>query len=401
MPIAWARESCPSLQRSEAMEAKSVLLPQRETKATLVDLLDRVLEKGLVLNADIIISVAGIPLIGINLRAALAGMETMLKYGVMRDWDEQTREWERKHARRREPPLLADEQVLLRMYGSHWYNKGIYRAWRPGHFYLTNKRLLLFRTEPAEVLIETSFESITGLAIRRETHFTGVERDMVYLMHDPDLPTYLYAEKPWQLKEAIEERMAALGLPLEKNPFIPVLDEEIDRLLGEGERISADAKMWYKAPPAGIIGETWRPGRLYLTSKRLFWWCNEDRKALFEVPFARIMGVRVETRDLGGIIRERPILVVSCSNGHDPLEVPFDPSTTLRADGLRTALFAGEEVAEWARALGSIAAKTETCPGCGRPAPVKQLLGEGCPCCDWVSPRLRKKGLKAKLVPAE
>jgi hypothetical protein len=61
--------------------------PQSYTKATLVDLLDRVLDKGIVIHADMIISVAGIPLIGVNLKAALAGMETMLKYGMMEEWD--------------------------------------------------------------------------------------------------------------------------------------------------------------------------------------------------------------------------------------------------------------------------------------------------------------------------
>jgi len=353
-----------------------LMTPTREKHATLVDLLDRVLEKGLVLNADIIISVAGIPLLGINLRAALAGMETMLKYGVMRDWDERTREWERKHVKRKEPPLLADEEVLLRMYGAHWYRKGIYRAWRPGYFHLTNRRLLLFRSEPAEVLFEAYFEHIKGLAINRETHFTGVERDMIYLLLNPDLPAYLYAEKPWELKEAIEGRMEVLGLPLEENPFIPALGEEVDRLLSEGEEISADAKMWYEAPPAGIIGETWRPGRLYLTNKRLFWWCNEDRKALLDVPLAQITGARVETRDLGGIIRERAVLVVSYNNAHGSAE----------------ALFAGEEVAEWAGALGIVIGEVETCPQCGRPAPVKRLLEEGCYNCGWTSPRLRKEG---------
>jgi len=39
------------------------LEPTRDTHATLVDLLDRVLDKGLVLNADLIIHVAGIPLL--------------------------------------------------------------------------------------------------------------------------------------------------------------------------------------------------------------------------------------------------------------------------------------------------------------------------------------------------
>jgi len=71
--------------------------PIRDSRATLVDLLDRVLDKGLVLYADVIVSVAGVPLIGINLRAALAGMETMLRYGMMQDWDEGVRAWERDH----------------------------------------------------------------------------------------------------------------------------------------------------------------------------------------------------------------------------------------------------------------------------------------------------------------
>lgn len=74
--------------------------PVRDSRATLVDLLDRVLDKGLVLYADIIVSVAGVPLIGVNLRAALAGMETMLQYGMMRDWDESIRGWERDNRRR-------------------------------------------------------------------------------------------------------------------------------------------------------------------------------------------------------------------------------------------------------------------------------------------------------------
>jgi hypothetical protein len=65
--------------------------PTRDTHATLVDLLDRVLEKGLVINADLIINVAGIPLIGVNLRACIAGIETMLKYGIWKDWDEAQR----------------------------------------------------------------------------------------------------------------------------------------------------------------------------------------------------------------------------------------------------------------------------------------------------------------------
>jgi len=61
--------------------------PTRNNKGALSDLIDRVLDKGVIIDADIIISLANVPLIGINLRAALAGMETMVKYGLMREYD--------------------------------------------------------------------------------------------------------------------------------------------------------------------------------------------------------------------------------------------------------------------------------------------------------------------------
>lgn len=88
--------------------------PVRNTNATLVDLLDRILDKGLVIYADVIVSVAGIPLIGVNLRAALAGMETMLKYGVMVDWDEKCRAWERDRIEKKsEVSVIGGREVVI------------------------------------------------------------------------------------------------------------------------------------------------------------------------------------------------------------------------------------------------------------------------------------------------
>jgi hypothetical protein len=55
--------------------------------SALVELLDRALDKGVLVAADVIISVAGVPLIGLNLRLGLASIETMLKQGMMADWD--------------------------------------------------------------------------------------------------------------------------------------------------------------------------------------------------------------------------------------------------------------------------------------------------------------------------
>ncbi len=65
--------------------------PTNQIQITLTDVLDRLLDRGLIVNADIVISVAGIPLVGIVLRAAVAGMETMLAYGMMENWDKSTR----------------------------------------------------------------------------------------------------------------------------------------------------------------------------------------------------------------------------------------------------------------------------------------------------------------------
>ena len=50
--------------------------------STLADLIDRVLDKGLVINADICVKVAGVELLGITIRAALASFETAAKYGL-------------------------------------------------------------------------------------------------------------------------------------------------------------------------------------------------------------------------------------------------------------------------------------------------------------------------------
>lgn len=49
---------------------------------TLADIIDRVLDKGLVINADILVSLAGVELLGIKIRAALASFETAAKYGL-------------------------------------------------------------------------------------------------------------------------------------------------------------------------------------------------------------------------------------------------------------------------------------------------------------------------------
>jgi hypothetical protein len=87
--------------------------PTLDTRYALADLLDRLLDKGVVIQADVIISVAGIPLIGLNLRAALAGMETMLQYGVMQEWDEEVRSLEVERRRGGEDRVRGEKIVQV------------------------------------------------------------------------------------------------------------------------------------------------------------------------------------------------------------------------------------------------------------------------------------------------
>jgi ssDNA-binding Zn-finger/Zn-ribbon topoisomerase 1 len=49
---------------------------------SLVDVIERVLDKGVIINADICVSVAGVELLGIKIRAAVASFETAAKYGL-------------------------------------------------------------------------------------------------------------------------------------------------------------------------------------------------------------------------------------------------------------------------------------------------------------------------------
>jgi ribosomal protein L37AE/L43A len=61
----------------------TTLTPQKESSSEgLADAIGRILDKGLVINADIAVSVAGVELLGIKIRAALASFETAAKYGL-------------------------------------------------------------------------------------------------------------------------------------------------------------------------------------------------------------------------------------------------------------------------------------------------------------------------------
>jgi hypothetical protein len=62
--------------------APSSLQPRRDGEGTLTHVVEMLLDRGLVINADITVSVAGVELLGIRIRAALASFDTAARYGL-------------------------------------------------------------------------------------------------------------------------------------------------------------------------------------------------------------------------------------------------------------------------------------------------------------------------------
>lgn len=60
----------------------NAMQPSRDGAGTLTHVIETLLDKGLVINADIMVSVAGVELLGIRIRAALASFETAARYGL-------------------------------------------------------------------------------------------------------------------------------------------------------------------------------------------------------------------------------------------------------------------------------------------------------------------------------
>jgi len=294
--------------------------PERNTNAGLVDLLDRVLDKGLVLNADVLISVAGIPLLGLNLKAALAGMDTMLKYGIWEDWDAAQRAWATEERRRRELnklPLREGEEVLLRTFGTHWYSKGIYHSWRPAHIYVTNRRIFLYRKEPAEVLFTTCYEDIKGFAVEGKENIAKKETDYLYIILKNGATAKLHSTDVHAVKDAVVDEMNRLGFSYEEMSA-PVMDENADKFLKKGERLVHCEKMWHlveTSAPGGISKGTWKAGRLYITSERVCWWHDFDERIAFDLSLGDIGAVAIETRDLGGFAGTRSAIIISHGRG--------------------------------------------------------------------------------------
>lgn len=68
--------------------APTLMEPETESADEgLAGLLNRALNKGAILNADLLITVNDVPLVAVRLQAAIANVETMIEYGIMTEWE--------------------------------------------------------------------------------------------------------------------------------------------------------------------------------------------------------------------------------------------------------------------------------------------------------------------------
>ena len=357
--------------------------PNRSPQATLNDLIDRILDKGILLNTDLIISVAGIPLLGVNLKLALAGMETMLEYGIMKDWDEAQRAVASREADIKGPHFGENESIIFSMFGTHWYTKGIYNSWRAGTIYITDRRLIMFRRMPADVLLEICYGEIRAMSIRERDHFTGGKRQELHILLKDDEYVRLHTNDTTIMKKAIEDIMLTNKLSLEENPAFPDRKEMPGNFLDTGEAVINSGKMWYQMPfvSDGNIHYVWKPGHLYLTDKRLCWWYDFEKKLSFSISSDLILHVTVQDVQFGTApVLEKSLIILYKEGMENKIVCFYENETTLH---------------EWEKVICELIKEheavknSETCPRCGRKSLKESLLENGCSRCGWVSYRFK------------
>lgn len=258
------------------------LQPTRDPRVTLPDLLEVLLNKGVVLHLDLIIAVADIPLIGVSLKAAVAGIETMLEYGMMRQWDEQTRAWVQRSISRN-VPFEEGEELIARMGGGH-EQVGLYTTWRPGTLYLTDRRLFVFRREPREMLWEARLEQISAAESEPDRSVGGDDRKRLRVTLNDGDETRLSAAEPERMLSLVREQVQRLGRAL--TTASPRLADAPDSLL--------EGQVWFHEPRAG--GGVWRGGLARADRRNgLSWKSPLDTRPAVMLSPNEVRGLRLES----------------------------------------------------------------------------------------------------------
>lgn len=190
------------------------------------DLLERILDKGVMLRLDLIISVADIPLVGLQAHLAVASIETMNAYGMLVDFDTRTRQTSEKKVPHRPGGLVfeAGEHVVLEEFASARVDLG-WTKWRPGRLYITNRRFILTRAMPDEILFETPLADIEALGTAMHTT-GGVAGDALHLRLTDGRNVVLRSSRSGLLEAAARDVLHRSGREVEELSLDDVLDEE-------------------------------------------------------------------------------------------------------------------------------------------------------------------------------
>ncbi|WP_292379700.1 gas vesicle protein [Methanosarcina sp. UBA289] len=172
--------------------------PERE-KDSLGELLNRMVTKGVLINADVIISLAGIPLLGVKLEAAIASIETMLEYGLFEELDKKTRAWQLEH-RKTSPLLQEDEEIELQFYGSFFQE--LHPIWKYCFIYVTNHRIFGWNKAFNKILFEIPLAKIQMTTICKGIYHDE-ERDELCLSLENEEKLYLHSSDLIGLQDQI------------------------------------------------------------------------------------------------------------------------------------------------------------------------------------------------------
>lgn len=80
--------------RPDSFLPARTMIPQAPAarQLTLLDLLDRILDKGIVINGDITLSFASVDLLSLKVNLVIASLETAKRYGIELPWEKWDRE---------------------------------------------------------------------------------------------------------------------------------------------------------------------------------------------------------------------------------------------------------------------------------------------------------------------
>ena len=123
-------------------------VPDADSEGALSLLLDVLLEKGVYLDLDLVITVAEVPLIAVNLRATIAGVETMLEWGVPGVWDDTVADRPRPvpvTARPPDRPAVAGPEAVTEMAAAMRETRAGSTIWRDGTLLVRDDGMVQWR----------------------------------------------------------------------------------------------------------------------------------------------------------------------------------------------------------------------------------------------------------------